>query len=157
MCIRDRYHDVSLQNLLHFINTELPWVRPDDTGRSTNCLINKVGIYVHKNKKGYSNYAFPYSWDVRTGHKTKEETIDEIEEYIDENEVKQIIKEIGYKEDRSSKHLISYYIGKSTDVSTIKNHLANYLPQYMIPTKFIHVDQIPVSYTHLTLPTICSV
>ena len=55
-------------------------------GRSTNCLINQVGIYVHKKEQGYSNYAFPYSWDVRMGHKTREASLDEINEEIDENE-----------------------------------------------------------------------
>ncbi len=140
-----RYHDVSLEDLLKFISTELPWVRPDDTGRSTNCLINKVGIHTHKNKKGYSNYAFPYSWDVRTGHKTKEETIDEIEEYIDEIEVNQIIQEIGYTEDRSNTQLVSYYTGQEIDSIEIKEYLMQYLPHYMIPSKYIYVDEFPLT------------
>lgn len=140
-----RYHDVSLQNLYKFISTELPWIRPDDTGRSTNCLINKVGIYIHKNKKGYSNYAFPYSWDVRTGHKTKEETIDEIEEYIDEAEVKEIINEIGYTEERSTKQLVTYYTGEIVDSTVLKQHLLTYLPHYMIPARYIHVEHMPLT------------
>jgi len=140
-----RYHDVTLENLYAYINTKLPWIRPEDTGRSTNCLINKVGIYIHKQQKGFSNYAFPYSWDVRTGHKTKEETIDEIEEYIDEVEVKKIIDEIGYEEDKSKGQLIAYYQGDSLDVNKIKSHVAEYLPDYMVPMKYVHVDHIPLS------------
>ena len=67
-----RYSDVSLEDLLVYLKDKIGWVRPSDTGRSTNCLINQVGIFVHKKEEGYSNYAFPYSWDVRLGHKTRE-------------------------------------------------------------------------------------
>ncbi len=70
-----RYCDASLEDILSFLDEQLPWIRPSDTGRSTNCLINDVGIYYHKKKKGYHNYAFPYSWDVRTGHKSRDETL----------------------------------------------------------------------------------
>ena len=42
-------------------------MRPSDTGRSTNCLINNIGIFVHKAERGFHNYALPYSWDVRLG------------------------------------------------------------------------------------------
>jgi amino acid adenylation domain-containing protein len=140
-----RYHDVTLDGLLHYINTALPWIRPDDTGRSTNCLINKLGIYVHKKQKGYSNYAFPYSWDVRTGHKTVEETIDEIEEYIDEDEVKQMINEIGYQEEDPHKQLVAYYQGEPTAGSQLRSYLLQYLPEYMVPTRFVHVEQFPLT------------
>jgi len=140
-----RYHDVTLEELYNYIKTKLPWIRPGDTGRSTNCLINKLGIYVHKQEKGYSNYAFPYSWDVRTGHKTKAETIDEIEEYIDEKEVKQIIEEIGYVETQSSIQLVAYYMGKELDSREIKSHVRTQLPDYMVPSKYVHVDQFPLT------------
>ena len=140
-----RYHDVTLEKLYEYINTDLPWVRPEDTGRSTNCLINKVGIYVHRQERGYSNYAFPYSWDVRTGHKTKEETIDEVEEVITEEDVMQIIEEIGYESEASEGRLIAYYTGNKEDVSQLRSYAGAYLPDYMIPSQFIHVDEIPMT------------
>jgi hypothetical protein len=65
-----RYSDVSLEDMLIYLDEKVGWIRPTDTGRSTNCLINQLGIYVHKKEKGYSNYSLPYSWDVRLGHKT---------------------------------------------------------------------------------------
>ena len=34
-----------------------PWVRPADTGRSTNCLVNAAGIHTHLTEQGYHNYA----------------------------------------------------------------------------------------------------
>ena len=140
-----RYHDVTLEDLYTYIENELPWIRPGDTGRSTNCLINKVGIYIHRQERGYSNYAFPYSWDVRTGHKTKEETIDEVEEIITKNDVRQIIEEIGYEPEVSEDQLVVYYTGQIQSSYDFRNHIAAYLPHYMIPSKFIHVEQIPLT------------
>jgi amino acid adenylation domain-containing protein len=140
-----RYHDVTLEQLYAYINTDLPWVRPEDTGRSTNCLINKVGIYIHRQERGYSNYAFPYSWDVRTGHKTKEETIDEVEEVITDLDVRQIIEEIGYESEAPEGQLVAYYTGEKMSNSDLRASITKYLPDYMVPSQFIYVDQIPTN------------
>ena len=64
-----RYCDVELAEIKRFLAERAPWVRPDDTGRSTNCLINVAGIHVHRRDRGFHNYAAPYAWDVRLGHK----------------------------------------------------------------------------------------
>ena len=145
-----RYSDVSLGEMLHFLKENVDWVRPTDTGRSTNCLINQLGIYVHKKEKGYSNYSFPYSWDVRLGHKTREETLEEINEYIDETEVKRIMKEIGYEEmDRQGegrKRLVGYYTGKVRLSSMdLNRYLSEKIPQFMIPSVFKHLEELPLT------------
>ena len=49
-----RYCDAELNEMLAFLRERAPWVRPEDTGRSTNCLINETGIYVHKKERGFS-------------------------------------------------------------------------------------------------------
>jgi acyl-CoA synthetase (AMP-forming)/AMP-acid ligase II/aryl carrier-like protein len=92
-----RYCDVELDEMMHYLQTRLPWQRPRDTGRSTNCLINDVGIYVHKIEKGYHNYSLPYSWDVRLGHKRRDAALEELDDQIDEAHVNRILKEIDYK------------------------------------------------------------
>lgn len=142
-----RFCDSSLAEMYTYLDQTLGWKRPTDTGRSTNCLINQLGIYVHKKKEGYSNYAFPYSWDVRIGHKTREESIEEINEEIDEEEVYRMMDEIGYNFDPSllSKGIVVYYTGNRTDDEKLKNELASLLPSYMIPNRFIHVEEIPVT------------
>ncbi len=145
-----RYSDVSLEEMIRFLEEKIGWKRPTDTGRSTNCLINQLGIYVHKKQKGYSNYSFPYSWDVRMGHKTRQETLDEINEYIYEDEVKKIMKEIGYEEPMESEmnqqRLVGYYTGKSRIPSKeIVNHLKKELPNYMIPSHFKYVEELPLT------------
>lgn len=145
-----RYSDVSLQEMLRFLKEEAGWQRPTDTGRSTNCLINKAGIRVHKKQKGYSNYAFPYSWDVRLGHKTRTETLDEINEEIDEDEVQVILDEIGYIEPETSSSkqdiLIGYYTGSDAISGVdLRQHLKQYLPGYMMPSTFKYLEELPLT------------
>jgi acyl-CoA synthetase (AMP-forming)/AMP-acid ligase II/acyl carrier protein len=145
-----RYSDVSLEELLAYLKDKIGWVRPTDTGRSTNCLINQVGIYVHKKEKGYSNYAFPYSWDVRLGHKTRDESLVEINETIDETEVKRIMGEIGYervdREANETERLVAYFTGnRDTSVKDLKRFLSERLPYYMVPTVFKSLEEMPLT------------
>ncbi|NAS13238.1 non-ribosomal peptide synthetase [Poritiphilus flavus] len=145
-----RYSDVSLTEMLHFLKEKVGWERPTDTGRSTNCLINQVGIYVHKKEKGYSNYSFPYSWDVRLGHKTRAETLEEINEYIDEKEVKRIMKEIGYLDSpyaaEERRKLVGYYTSddKVTD-RELYTFLRGRLPSYMVPSVYKRLESLPLT------------
>ncbi|MEM9363764.1 MAG: amino acid adenylation domain-containing protein [Bacteroidota bacterium] len=145
-----RYNDVSLEEMIKFLEEKIDWKRPTDTGRSTNCLINQLGIYVHKKQKGYSNYSFPYSWDVRLGHKTRQETLDEINEYINEKEVLRMMDEIGYTEpvenEMDMQRLVGYYTGPSQiPANELKLHLKTELPDYMIPTHFKYVEEFPLT------------
>ncbi|MBC8769908.1 amino acid adenylation domain-containing protein [Arenibacter sp. BSSL-BM3] len=145
-----RYSDVSLEEMLGYLKEKVGWVRPTDTGRSTNCLINQLGIYVHKKQRGYSNYSFPYSWDVRMGHKTRTETLEEINEYIDENEVKRIMKEIGYVEsnynDIKRPQLVGYYTAKTKiPHQELTQHLLKKLPSYMLPNTFKYMETLPLT------------
>ena len=145
-----RYCDVSLEDMLTFLKEKIDWQRPTDTGRSTNCLINQLGIYVHKKEKGYSNYAFPYSWDVRLGHKTRNESLDEINEELDEVAVKRIMKEIGYSErdkiDVNQELLVGYYSGdQNLSSSEIRSYLSSKIPSYMIPDIFKYTEELPLN------------
>ncbi|MEQ8422259.1 MAG: amino acid adenylation domain-containing protein [Arenibacter algicola] len=145
-----RYSDVSLEDMLAYLKEKVGWVRPTDTGRSTNCLINQLGIYVHKKQKGYSNYSFPYSWDVRLGHKTRTETLEEINEYIDENEVKRIMNEIGYVESNYNEkirpQLVGYYTAKTKiPHQELTQHLSKRLPSYMVPSTFKYLETLPLT------------
>ncbi|MEM6963214.1 MAG: amino acid adenylation domain-containing protein [Bacteroidota bacterium] len=145
-----RYTDVSLAEMLDYLKNKLPWVRPSDTGRSTNCLINQAGIYVHKKELGYSNYAFPYSWDVRIGHKTRQASLDEINEEIDEVEVQKILDEIGYNQAVGKGHqneqLVAYFVGtEAVDEVMLKNYMLTQLPDYMVPVQFIPLDNFPLT------------
>ncbi len=129
-----------------------PWVRPADTGRSTNCLINDVGIYVHKQERGYHSYALPYSWDVRLGHKTRDAALHELNDDIDPDHVRRLLSEIGYDEDARSARpseqaaLVGFYVAaEAVTDEQLRQQLAERLPSHLIPLRFQRVDAIPLT------------
>ncbi|MGB7337421.1 MAG: amino acid adenylation domain-containing protein [Phototrophicaceae bacterium] len=143
-----RYCDVSLQDIYDFLIPRGLWVRPSDTGRSTNCLINEAGIFVHKKRRGYHNYALPYSWDVRVGHKQRDEALEELDDDINEANVKRILREIGYTDpieqsDQDSK-LVIFYTGDAINQDAVRDYLAEHLPTTMLPDVIIHLDAMPL-------------
>jgi amino acid adenylation domain-containing protein len=145
-----RYCDIELADLYQFLDQKAPWVRPKDTGRSTNCLINDVGIWIHKNERGYHNYAEPYSWDVRLGHKQRDAALAELDDEIDVSRVRNVMDEIGYREifspatERAS--LVAYYVGdEEINVRDTRQALAEQIPEHMIPGTFIRLDSMPLT------------
>lgn len=141
-----RFSDVSLSEMYAFLDQKIGWKRPTDTGRSTNCIINDLGIYVHKKRKGYHNYAFPYSWDVRVGHKKREETIDELNDYLSQQEINQLMKDIGLEDQEDRKEIRAYFkAGVSVDKNQLLNHLREHLPANMIPSTYQQVDVFPLT------------
>jgi amino acid adenylation domain-containing protein len=145
-----RYWSAPLTEIYDFLDNHAPWVRPSDTGRSTNCRINDVGIYVHKKERGFHNYALPYSWDVRLGQKTREEAMSELEDAIDETRVKQIMAEIGYDASANDETVINrlgaWYVSDAPiSTAELRAHLAKQLPDYMLPTYFVRVDRLPLT------------
>ena len=146
-----RYSDVSLGEMLRFLENDTAWVRPDDTGRSTNCLINEAGIYVHKKERQFHNYSLPYSWDVRLGHKERGAALEELDDDIDEDRVKQILAEIGYsvpEQPDSQQRLVAYYMAdEKIPASRLKAYLKLKLPAHMLPSHFMHIDSIPLNAT----------
>jgi len=144
-----RYSDVSLKDLYNYLDEKLPWVRPSDTGRSTNCLINDVGIYIHKKDRRYHNYAMPYAWDVRTGHKERDAALEELDDHIDVPTVRRIMTEIGYAdraEQQSEQVLTAYFTsGEPIETDKLRDHLSTRLPDALIPPRFIRLDEIPLT------------
>jgi amino acid adenylation domain-containing protein len=145
-----RYCDVDLDDLYAWIEQKIPWVRPSDTGRSTNCLINDLGIYHHTKSRGYHNYALPYSWDVRMGHKKREAALHELHDDLDLDAIRKMMREIGFEEEAerksSEKCLVAYYVSRG-DVSeeTLRAYLSSRLPEAMIPSFFVPLAALPLT------------
>jgi acyl carrier protein len=125
-------------------------VRPRDTGRSTNCLINDVGIYVHKRERGFHSYALPYSWDVRLGHKTREGALSELDDEIDVDHVRRTLAEIGMDEERLTADvdqagLEAFYVA-SEDIADeeLRRQLGERLPAQLVPLHLQRVESIPL-------------
>ena len=147
-----RYTDVSLDDMLFYLDTRVDWVRPADTGRSTNCLINEAGIYVHKTERGFHNYSLPYSWDVRLGHKQRDAAREELDDRIDVDNVRAILDEIGYDMPQEggslgkTRKLCAYYVADSDiDTTVLRDALATTLPRAVIPGQFVRLDALPLT------------
>jgi amino acid adenylation domain-containing protein len=145
-----RYVDVDLDELYAYLDHRVPWVRPTDTGRSTNCLINDVGIFYHRRNRGFHNYALPYSWDVRLGHKTRQQALDELDDEIDVEQVTRVLAEIGFPEDmvdiNAGSRLVAYYAATNdVPIPELREHVSDILPAQLMPAEFIRLDDMPLT------------
>ncbi len=141
-----RYLDVELNEMYRFLEEDAPWVRPDDTGRSTNCLVNAAGIHTHLTEQGYHNYAEPYAWDVRLGHKNRQEAMDELDDQLDLDEVGEMLDEINYTPRR--REVLSAWFELVADAGApspdeLRSFLAGSLASHQIPAAFMVVDELP--------------
>ena len=148
-----RYVDVPLAELYESLEGSGTWQRPPDSGRSTNCLINAAGIFVHRSEQGHHNYAAPYSWDVRLGHKTREEALFELDDPMDEAELSAItsmLAEVGY-EPRKPEVLTLWVEAEAgtgatpLDREALHAALIDQLPTHAVPQAIEVVETIPLS------------
>ncbi|MEM9463903.1 MAG: AMP-binding protein [Actinomycetota bacterium] len=143
-----RYVDVELAEMLRFLDEDAPWVRPSDTGRSTNCRINAAGIQTHLTEQGYHNYAEPYAWDVRLGHKQRDEALEELDDRDDADEVAAMLDEVAYAPRRRS--VLTAWIETEPTAATptpgeLRAHLQQLLPAHAIPDSFVAVDELAMT------------
>ncbi len=144
-----RYVDVELGDMFEYLDAQAPWVRPTDTGRSTNCLINAAGIHTHQTEQGYHNYAVPYAWDVRLGHKMRQEAIDELDDQLDMVEVEAMLATVGYQP--STRELLVAWLElapgatEAPSPAELRSFLGASLPTHFIPAAFVAVGQLPMA------------
>ncbi len=145
-----RYWSASLSEMLEFLTKRAPWIRPEDTGRSSNCLINDVGIHVHRRERGFHNYAIPYSWDVRLHQKDRDQAVHELNDDIDKERVAEILDEINYQPVENPEHraeqLVAFFSApEPIDPDQLRAQLEEFMPGYAVPHRFIQVDAIPLT------------
>jgi amino acid adenylation domain-containing protein len=155
-----RYYNTPVRDIKQYLQHK-GWIQPKDTGFcSSNCLINDVGIYTHIKEKGDNFYTAPISWDVRLGQMSRQEGIAEITAFgSTEDYVQKVLKEIEYsratairevfvvKQEKVDKEALVAYIVSDLppNISEIRAYLREHLPEYMIPSHFIQLDQIPLN------------
>ncbi|MEM8857680.1 MAG: amino acid adenylation domain-containing protein, partial [Chloroflexota bacterium] len=146
-----RYVDVDLDTVYSYLTNKTIWERPSDTGRSTNCLINDVGIYIHQKERGFHNYALPYSWDVRLGHKQREAAMDELDDDLNLDDIRQILDTIGYDEnakleEQSQKRLATWFVASEPlAIADLRSWLTERIPDYMMPSYFTQLEKVPLT------------
>jgi amino acid adenylation domain-containing protein len=144
-----RYIDVPVSEIYAFLREQAPWIRPEDTGRSTNCLINDLGIYFHKAREGYHNYELPYSWDVRLGHKTRLEAMAELDDEIDPTRAQDLLQQIGWTGEvvaPRKPELVAYIVAdRDIPQTELRREAARHLPREAVPAHFIRLDALPLT------------
>lgn len=111
--------------------------------------IYRTGDYVTIDEKG--NYIFVGRRDDMVKANGKLVYMSEIEKVI--NELDTVVESIvsPYRDELEMMHLKAYVITSSycdIDSTTIKNYIANKLPHYMVPNKYILLDENEVPKTH---------
>ncbi|MEQ8660525.1 MAG: phosphopantetheine-binding protein, partial [Gammaproteobacteria bacterium] len=145
-----RYSDVGRNEIMGFLESCKNWTRPADTGRSTNCLINDVGIYVHNRERGFHNYALPYCWEVRLGLLDREEALLELATDVNMENVTDILSRIRYTssdEFRQAEPKLVAYLACAREVApeNLREHAATRLPTYMVPAQFVTLPALPLT------------
>ncbi len=143
-----RYMDVELAEMYRDLEGSGTWQRPPDSGRSTNCLINAAGIFTHKLEQGHHNYAAPYSWDVRLGHKTRDEALYELDDPMDAEEMAAITKmlaEVGYEPRKPEVLTLWVEADDDVDLEALQAELVDGLPAHAVPQSIEIVNRIPLT------------
>ncbi|MEM7521826.1 MAG: amino acid adenylation domain-containing protein [Pseudomonadota bacterium] len=147
-----RYVDVPVSEIYRFLAARGAWQRPSDTGRSTNCLINDAGIYVHQRREGYHNYALPYSWDVRMGHKTRDQAMAELDDTLDATKIESMLAQIGFEGPSAAKEGggtdgLTVYVAGDVGLSedTVMNALKEHLPREARPARVVVLETMPLT------------
>ena len=156
-----RYDNITVHEIKKYLKRmDKYWRQPVDTGFcSSNCMINDIGIYVHKKSTGYHNYAGPASWDIRLGTSTRDDGLKEVEHEIDVRSVNRVLHHIGYfakqiddcvildrADTNGNKYLCAYFVSnQKLMVSELREYLTKTLPDYMIPARFVQIDKMPLT------------
>ncbi|MFE5241285.1 MULTISPECIES: condensation domain-containing protein [unclassified Streptomyces] len=154
-----RYSDVTKDEIRSFLNSgDTLWSEPRDTGFcSSNCLINDVGVYVHKIERGFHNYEAPTRWEVRLGHLARAEADAELRTPVNIPRVKSMLARIGYNDpgarEQLGKRLAVYYVPREAAANgdtarareELRAALNSTLPDFLVPEHWIPLDRIPRS------------
>ena len=123
-----------------------PFQSTADEVERYNDRIYQTGDLVRYNANGEIEYIGRNDFQVKIrGHRIE---LGEIETCLltlsDIKQVKIIVKEHPFNQ--NVKNLIAYYVSNTEiDSEELKAHLANHLPDYMIPTAYIHMTAFPVN------------
>lgn len=142
-----RYIDAPVAEIYRTLDAK-GWKRPGDTGRSTNCRINDLGIFVHTKREGYHNYSVPYAWDVRLGVKTREEAVAELRDELASERMAELMDEIGFDPSilatDALEELVAWFEG-SADPQEVRTALKGKLPPEFLPSRIMSVPEMPLS------------
>ncbi len=156
-----RFDPATESQILSYLGEKDPaWTQPGDTGFcSSNCLINDVGISVHLANRGYHNYAAPMSWECRLGLRSREDALTSLRLDSDQDRITETLASvyanaspvqsavvIPRTDPSGHKTLCAYLVtDRKVSVEALRRHLAQRLPDYMIPSQIVMLDRMPMT------------
>ncbi len=149
-----RYHDVSNADMADYLNDKNPYweTRKTYAVYSTNCPLKQVGDYGHLQEKGFHFYGSATSWEKRLGHITLENLARDLSCGVGEKGYLGVMKRLGYqppekKTASASAGVLCAYIvsDHEPEAGDMREQLSGQLPDYMIPSYFIRIDNIPLT------------
>jgi amino acid adenylation domain-containing protein len=146
-----RYCDATQPEIYDYLQKRTSWFNPSKAGCTTNCRVNDVGIWVHRQERGFHNYALPVSWEVRLGRLGRDAGLRELRDAADEADVARMLMEIGRSprpraNSSSGPELASYYTARDgAEPVGLREYLAARLPDYMVPRYFVRLEKLPLT------------
>lgn len=146
-----RYSDVTKDDIRELLAEVSDWAAPKDTGFcSSNCMINDVGVYVHKLERGFHNYESPTRWEVRLGHLARAEADQELRTPVNTHRVKSMLARIGYGDpgarEALGERLTAYYVpraGATAREDELRTFIAQKLPEFLLPAHWTPLEEVP--------------
>jgi len=151
------HEDVNEEAIWNCIEKNGLWRKSQDTGLcSSNCLINDVGIFAHFRDKGFHNYAAPLSWDVRLNRICRSDGKAKLStQMLDIQYIESMLNHFKVRNAggvcncsvlfKDEKILAFIQSSQSINIKLLQEFVRNTLPPYMLPHKFILIDEIPLT------------
>jgi amino acid adenylation domain-containing protein len=147
-----RYCDVTNEEMIRYLDLKDPYWKNLDTAStySTDCKICQVGNFHHLKEKGYHYTGSAKSWDQRLGLTTLEYLQEDLIIGLDAQEHREFLDNLGYRREISveadDKRLYAYFTSDDApSAAELREYLSYELPDYMIPSYFIQMDEIPLT------------
>ncbi|HEX3044567.1 MAG TPA: amino acid adenylation domain-containing protein, partial [Bacillota bacterium] len=148
-----RFCDVTNEALITYLNDKDPFwrTRKNYAIYSTNCAIKQTGDYYHLKERDYHYYGSATSWERRLGHLTLENVKEDLTCHVKQAAFDSLARRIHYEpapaaEKLETQSICAYYVAaEEVAAALLREHLLTKLPEYMIPSYFIKIDQIPLT------------
>jgi non-ribosomal peptide synthetase component F/acyl carrier protein/pyruvate-formate lyase-activating enzyme len=156
-----RYTDITNQEMIDYLNRRNPYWKTGNPRSiySTNCPIKQIGDYAHQKERDHHFYGAPTSWEKRLGHLDLKNVKEDLQCRATQKGYENFLKRINYKVEaqlkKDGKYLCAYYVPEQTGDGAetspgelgeeLKKHLQRELPEYMVPTYYVPIQQIPLT------------
>lgn len=148
-----RYYDLTNEEMLNELySRDAYWkTRKDYAIYSTKCPIKEIGDYYHLQEKGFHYYGSATAWEYRLRHLTKQNVKDDLTCHVNQQSCDNFLRILGFEPDKSAEELESKYIcaylvaDEEISVSDLRGYLSKHVPEYMIPSYFVHLSEMPLT------------